>query len=252
MNATNVEPFRRSGKYSGVYAIIDASGVTFRASMINQQIYSLVSDNLTVNLYCVNLSVYSLLQTEMVPLNKLTDFELSDMLKADSELVFRLLYERYWDKLYVIAKKRLGDNEEAEEVVQDVFCNLWRRRLNLNLTKGFDNYFAVAVKFEVINRMAKHAKATAYEKEAALALSEIDQSTIQQLDYNELLRQFEQTVNALPEKCRIVFKLQHEKGYTQQQIADELEISTKTVEAHLSKARKTLRGTFGNLLGLML
>jgi RNA polymerase sigma-70 factor (family 1) len=188
----------------------------------------------------------------MVPLNKLTDFELSDMLKADDGRVFRLLYERYWDKLYVIAKKRLADSEEAEEVVQDVFCNLWRRRSGIILIKGFDNYFAVAVKFEVINRMAKHAKATAYERQAALALSEVDQSTIQELDYNELLRQFDLTVKALPEKCRIVFKLQHEKGYTQQQIADELEISTKTVEAHLSKARKTLRGTFGNLLGLML
>ena len=188
----------------------------------------------------------------MVPLNKLSDFELSDMLKADNERVFRLLYERYWDKLFVIAKKRLGDNEEAEEVVQEVFCNLWRRRLNIILTKGFDNYFAVAVKYEVINRMAKHAKAAAYERQAALALSEVDQSTIQQLDYHELLRQFDLTVNALPEKCRIVFKLQHEKGYTHQQIANELEISTKTVEAHLSKARKALRGVFGNLLGLLL
>jgi RNA polymerase sigma-70 factor (family 1) len=188
----------------------------------------------------------------MVPLNKLTDFELADLMRADNESAFRIIYERYWDRLYVIAKKRLGDNEEAEEVVQDVFCNLWRRRFNLTLTKGFDNYFAVAVKFEVINRMAKHAKATAYEREVAKALSEVDESTIQQLNYNELLKQFDATVNILPEKCRIVFKLQHEKGYTQQQIADELDISTKTVEAHLSKARKTLRGAFGNFLGLLL
>jgi len=188
----------------------------------------------------------------LTPNQKLTDIELAALLRTDGEAIFRIIYERYWDKLYLIAKKRLSDDFEAEEVVQDIFCNLWRKRYTLNLTKGFDNYLAVAVKFEVINKLAKRAKATAYEKHLAIALSEIDETTMQQLDYNELQQRFDLTVNALPEKCRIVFKLQHEMGYSQQQIADELDISTKTVEAHLSKARKTLRDTFGNLLGLIL
>ncbi|HEY4289242.1 MAG TPA: RNA polymerase sigma-70 factor [Puia sp.] len=184
--------------------------------------------------------------------SSLSDFQLAELLRTEGEPVFRFLYERYWNKIYVIARHRLNDRQEAEEVVQDIFTRLWRRRSSLTLTKGFDNYFAVAAKFEVINRLAKNARATAFERDIAYALSAVDETTLRQLDYNELQEKFQLEVNALPEKCRIVFRLQHDQGYTQQQIADELNVSTRTVEAHLAKARRILRGAFGNFLGLLL
>ncbi|MFS2185585.1 RNA polymerase sigma factor [Mucilaginibacter sp. Mucisp84] len=181
-----------------------------------------------------------------------SDQELLSLMREGKETAFRLIYDRYWDRLYIIARKRLNDAMEAEEVVQDIFCNLWRRRNSLNLVKGFDNYFSIAVKYEVINRMAKMARAADYLKEAASGLSELDEGTIQLLDYHQLQERLKLTLAKLPEKCRLVFVLQQEQGYTQKQIAEELNISEKTVEAHLSKARKTLRGSFGNLYGLFL
>jgi RNA polymerase sigma-70 factor (family 1) len=188
----------------------------------------------------------------MPAFNHLSDYELAALLRTEGESVFRVIYERYWEKLYVMAKKRLNDPLDAEEIVQDIFCNFWRKRSTLTLSKGFDNYFAVAVKYEVINRLAKRSVATKFVQETAMELSEIDETTLQQLDYNELLRQLELTINGLSEKCRIVFRLKQEEGYSQRQIAEELDISEKTVEAHLSKARKTLRNAFGNVLGLLL
>jgi RNA polymerase sigma-70 factor (family 1) len=182
----------------------------------------------------------------------LTDFELVNLLKIDDESAFRIIYERYWDKLYAIAVNRLKDPADAEEVVQDIFYNIWKKRKTLHLEKAFDNYFAVAVKFRVINRLAKLARANAYEKELASALSDVDDTTLEHLDYSELENRFEFTVNNLPDKCRLVFRLQHNSGYSHKQIAEELNISIKTVEAHLSKAKKTLRGVFGNFLGLLL
>lgn len=190
--------------------------------------------------------------TVMSAHSSLSDFELVQLLKTEGEVAFRVLYERYWDKIYVIARHRLEDSREAEEVVQDIFLRLWRRRSHLILTHSFDNYFAVAAKYEVFNRLARRARATAFEKFIANDLAGIDESTLHEIDYNELNRYFQLTVNALPEKCRIVFRLQHDQGYTQQEIAEELNISTKTVEAHLAKARKTLRDNFGHLLGLLL
>lgn len=181
-----------------------------------------------------------------------SDQELLSLFREGDEAAFRFVYDRYWNKLYVIARKRLNDPLEAEEIVQDIFCNLWQKRYRLNLLKGFDNYFAIAVKYEVINRMAKMARASDYIKDAAAALSELDEGTIQLLDYNQLQEQLKLTIASLPEKCRLVFTLKEEQGYTQKQIANELDISEKTVEAHLSKARKTLRDTFGNLYGLFL
>jgi len=182
----------------------------------------------------------------------LTDPELAELLRKGDAESFREIYIRYWDKLYVIARKRLNDPSEAEEIVQDIFCNLWRKREEFVLSKSFDQYFAVAVKFEVINRLAKKARHLAYERQAVASFTEADNSTLQLLDMGELLAQLRQSVQALPEKCRIVFNLKYEQGYSQKLIAEELKISEKTVEAHLSKARKTLRTAFGNLLGLLI
>lgn len=178
----------------------------------------------------------------MHPYSQLDDFQLLQLVKAGEEEAFRLIYDRYWDKLYIIARNRLNDPFEAEEIVQDVFCNFWRKRQKLELTKGLWNYFAVAIKFEVINRLARRAKTVKYKKEYTTSHSDADNSFLHLLDYKEMKQQLSSMIGSLPEKCRIVFQLRHEQGYTHRQIAEELKISEKTVEAHLSKARKTLRG----------
>lgn len=184
--------------------------------------------------------------------SKLTDVELAELLANGEELAFREIYVRYWDKLFIVARNRLHDSLEAEEVVQDIFCNLWRKRAAFVLTRGFSNYFAVAVKFEVINRFAKKAREAVYASELASTYSDTDYSTVQDLNMNELKRQLQESIDALPEKCQKVFRLKYEKEYTQHQISQELLISEKTVEAHLAKARKTLRSSFGNVLSLLI
>lgn len=184
--------------------------------------------------------------------SQLSDFDLAELLREGKESAFREIYTRYWDKLYVTARKRLHDEAEAEEVVQDIFCNLWRKRFSFSLSKTFDHYFAVAVKFEVINRMARKARHTLFEQEAHRTFSDMDYSTLEELNLAELKRQLESSISSLPDKCRIVFRLKYEKDYSQREIAEELQISEKTVEAHLAKARKVLRGNFGSLLGMLI
>lgn len=188
----------------------------------------------------------------MTSYRSLTDFELAGLLKTGEEKAFREIYERHWKKSYLAARRRLNDDDIAEEVVQDIFCKLWRRRETFVLSKGFDNYFAIAIKFEVINQMAKKARHTTFEKTSAATYSEADNSTIEDLDLKELKTQLQEAIDALPDKCRMVFKLKYEQDYTQQQIAAEMEISEKTVEAHLSKARKTLKSTFQGMLSLLI
>ncbi|QNK61522.1 RNA polymerase sigma-70 factor [Pedobacter sp. PAMC26386] len=177
----------------------------------------------------------------------LSDHELAALITIDDEAAFNEIYKRYWERLYVAARHRIDDAYEAEEIVQDIFCNLWRKRNTFELIKGFQYYFSVAVKFEVINRMAKKSRETRVKKEVFVLSSAIDESTSDQLDFNELQSQLALTIKILPEKCLLVFKLKHEEGYSQKQIAEELNIAEKTVEAHLSKARKTIRIRFGYL-----
>ncbi|WP_207533582.1 RNA polymerase sigma factor [Desertivirga arenae] len=184
--------------------------------------------------------------------SQLTDLELAGLLSEGDKDAFREIYIRYWNKLYVVARNRLKNSEEAEEVVQDIFCNLWRKRHSFTLTKAFSNYFAVAVKFTVIDLLAKKARQVSYEREAIYSFSENDNSTVQIIELNELEKQLQETILSLPEKCQIVFRLRYEKGYSQNQISHELNISEKTVEAHLAKARKTLRGALGASLVLLI
>lgn len=183
----------------------------------------------------------------MVPLSKHSEDELAALLRAGSEAAFSEIYSRYWDKLYIVARKRLDSEFEGEEIVQEIFCKLWRRREIFQLNKGFNNYFSVAVKFEVINRLQKRERTQALEKNLSQELTELDETTVEQMDFNELKQQLELTIKRLPEKCQLVFRLKHEEGYSQKQIALELDLSEKTVEAHLSKARKTIKDQFGVL-----
>lgn len=182
----------------------------------------------------------------------LTDGELAALLRTGDEKAFREIYQRYWEKTYLKAYKRIHDAFEAEEIVQDIFCNLWRKHETLSLIKGFDSYFAGAVKFEVINRFAKQARQTSLKNEVRSTYAEAANSTFDLIDLKEMQALLQETLDQLPDKCGLVFRLKFEKEYSQQQIAREMQISEKTVEAHLSKARKILRTKFGSTLGLLI
>ena len=98
------------------------------------------------------------------------------------------------------------------------------------------------MKFKVINRLVKLAHTARNARDYAARQPDTDNNVIPLLDYKELKHQIASAIGSLPEKCRLVFLLRHEEGYSLRQIANELNISEKTVEAHLTKARKTLRG----------
>ena len=179
----------------------------------------------------------------MAVLSSLPDDELVLLLKEGSEPALTALYLRYWDRLLTVATNRLDDPEEAEECVQDVFFRLWKRREDLQLSHSLATYLAVAVKYRVINAMDKLYRLRNRMEHSYADLAEYQVFSAE--DYlleKELKEQIAESINKLPEKCRIVFKLSREQGLTHKQIAADLDISEKTVEAHISKAMKDIRG----------
>jgi RNA polymerase sigma-70 factor (family 1) len=180
--------------------------------------------------------------------NALTDEQLVARLTGSDEAAFRMLYDRYWQRMLVKAYTRLGSHADAEEVVQDAFINLWKRRARLSLRHSFHTYIAAVVRYEVMARVAlnKHGRHAALEDQHLESLS--DDATRQWLAFDDLAEEIEKAVQALPEKCRLVFRLSREEGLSEKQIAGKLAIAPKTVEAHMTKALKSLRTALNHLL----
>lgn len=173
-----------------------------------------------------------------------TDFQLADLLRSGDESVFKAIYEKYWEKLFFVASKRLNNTYEAEEVVQEVFLNLWRKREAFHLKVAFENYLAVAVKFEVYKRRAQRDKQEAFARDL-LTSGAVEENHDQNLyDLQALRQQLDEAINTLPPKCRLVFTMSRNTDLTNKNIAGELGISEKAVEKHITNAIKILKGRF--------
>lgn len=178
------------------------------------------------------------------------DHALLQLLEEGDHQAFREIYRRYWDKLFYIAGKKLGDLAEAESIVQDVFVDLWQRRETLAVQQALDSYLVVAVRYRMLNFLARQHRAEEYRRHNARQLSAGDQSTEEWLGFEELRGWLEKMVAGLPEKCRLAYRLRGE-GYSQREIARHMNVSEKTVETHISRALKILRSGLGQLLSRM-
>jgi RNA polymerase sigma-70 factor (ECF subfamily) len=181
-----------------------------------------------------------------------TDERLSQLLRSSDRAAFTEIYDRYWDKLYSVAANKLKDAWLAEELVQDIFLDLWRRREQLDLSDKVAAYLAVAMKYKVINAQVKRSRLQLYQDYANRQGWLADYSTENQLSFDELKDRLAKLVAKLPKKCRLIYKLSREAGYSQKEIARELDISEKTVESHLSRAIKSLRTSLSQFLFFLL
>ena len=178
-------------------------------------------------------------QTLMIMYKK--DSKLKEFTNLKDEAAFVEIYNLHWNRIYRIAKSRLNCPYEAEEVVQDIFLGLWKNRESFELAKGFENYFSIAVKNQVINRLAQKARMRGLEQEIVKKTTELDDSSLKNIHFNDLQQQIQFCLKSLSERCWTIFNLKYHQGYSQRHIAEKLVISEKTVEANLSKARKKLK-----------
>jgi len=183
-------------------------------------------------------------------LQSYNDEHLLLLICQNDERSFRVLYDRYWKKLLVQALIRTGSQQEAEEIVQTVFVNLWRRRNTLQVRCALSTYLAAMLKYEIIASFARRRKESLLKQRLVSLQQAEDNGTVEWLEYEQLLEDIEKTVAALPEKCRLVFRLSREEGLSGKQIATSLDISPKTVEAHMNRALKALSASLRQLTSL--
>ena len=182
-------------------------------------------------------------------MQKLDDDTLVKLLRKGNDAAFTEIYHRYWNKLFSVAAGKLNyDLRLAEELVQDIFLDLWHRREVLDIRSGLSRYLAAAMKYKVIDARLKKKRMAIYAGNLASQTPVSDTFTEKQVSFDELQHELTALVSSLPEKCQLVYKLSREAGYSQKEIANHLSISEKTVESHLARAVKTLRLGLKNFL----
>ncbi|AYL95428.1 RNA polymerase sigma-70 factor [Mucilaginibacter celer] len=183
----------------------------------------------------------------MISYNKLSDEELLQLLVEQDTLAFSEIYNRYWSKLIAMAYSHTKEKFAAEEIVQDIFLSVWTRRDIIRID-SLKAYLATAVKFSVFKHQYNKNRQTKVLGELPHQAAPLTDEIVHAKFLEEYINGI---VEELPEKCRLIYKHSRHKGMSAKDIAQEMSIAEKTVEAHLTKALKTLRLNLKGFLFLL-
>lgn len=161
-------------------------------------------------------------------------------LNAD-QAAYKELFILMHSRLKQFAYSILKSNEEAEELVSDVFIRIWEKRDQLTAIETPLLYFYTAVKNLALNRLSKQKKQVSQSPEEWLVqLNSIYFDPEQLMMTEEMIRKIRKAINELPPRCRIIFKLIKEDGLKYREAAELLQLSVKTVEAQMAIALRRL------------
>ncbi|BDD09388.1 DNA-directed RNA polymerase sigma-70 factor [Fulvitalea axinellae] len=164
--------------------------------------------------------------------------------KKRFENVFKLLYYESYPKLFRYAYSILGSQEQAEDIVQNVFSDLWERKEQLKIKGSLGAFLLRAVMYSAMG--AKRKQKTELEHAPAIS-SELYSDGVfidPSQELSELETRLSKGLEALPEQCRNVFCLSRFSGLGRKEIAETLGISVRTVDTHLYRAIKKLEIIF--------
>jgi RNA polymerase sigma-70 factor (ECF subfamily) len=154
---------------------------------------------------------------------------------------FESLFRTYYEPLCRYACQWVEDVETAEEIVQDLFYVLWKERQNLQIFTSVNGYLYRSVKNKSLQYLERQRVREAYRKTYAENAVTETVSPQEELEYKELEQHLQETLYHLPERRQKIFCMNRMEGKKYSEIAQELHISVKTVEAEISKTLRELR-----------
>jgi RNA polymerase sigma-70 factor (ECF subfamily) len=170
----------------------------------------------------------------------LTDHDLLDRLRQSDHAAFEALFREHYASLVGVAERMLRRRETAEEIVQDVLLEIWRRRETLVIEESPRAYLFRATRNRALNAI-RHERLV--DRSAHLVRGETLSAppTSAGAAESEIEEAVRAAVAELPDRCREVFELSRGSGLRYAEIAAVMGISVKTVEAQMGKALRTLR-----------
>ena len=170
------------------------------------------------------------------------DNKIQPQFSYDEEKMFELVFKAYFPRLKAFSLKFISDSEVAEDIIQDVFTKIWENKSTIR-KETFHAYIFTMVRNACLNYL-KHEKIVCNHlrktedtsKEEGLYYADFYSDPHHQTIYNELLCEINRLKETLPQQTQIVFELSRFKGLKNHEIAEQLGITTRTVEKHITRA----------------
>ena len=170
-----------------------------------------------------------------------SDKALWSLIKNNNTEAFVIIYNKYWEKIYTISYWHLYDQEEAKDIVQELFVDLWDKRGQIEISETVEGYLKVAIKNRLFNHMRAKGVRKRYVQHVQQTTGEARSSTEESSNASELTRFYHDEIKKLPDKMREVYLLNKEKGLRIEEIANHLSLSEQTVKNQLTNALKRIR-----------
>lgn len=168
----------------------------------------------------------------------------------DNHDAFKKLFFEFYPSLCVFAGRYVSSTETCEDVVQEVFFNIWKNRKTLNIHTSFRNFLVTSVRNSCTDYLRKQSSHERYLENHSLSTSSPSPCDIYTI--NELEEMLQAALKKLPTKIQLAFNMSRTQKMTYNEIAVEMDISPKTVESYISQALKLLREELKDYLPIVL
>lgn len=158
----------------------------------------------------------------------------------DPNGTLKMIYDNYYSYVCSVVYKMVNDSVIAEDIAQEVFFEIWKKRDQIELSVAFRPYVRRAAVNRTLNYL-RGKKVMFEEEDSALEISTDPHTTLDHMEASEMQSVINRSIEGLPEKCRIIFALSRFENMSYREISEQLSISRKTVENQISKAIKILR-----------
>lgn len=183
----------------------------------------------------------------------MTETNLIDQIKQGSDKAFEVLFKEYFKALSVYAKKYLNDLDLAQDIVQEVFVKFYEQRNSMMVHTSLKALLYQSVRNRCLDHIRSQQTRSTHHENILMLSKGADVDAVDFMEQVELEEKIYQSIAGLPEQCQVIFKLSRLEGKRNQEIADELSLSKRTVETQISNALKRLRkDIFSYLKGLII
>jgi RNA polymerase sigma-70 factor, Bacteroides expansion family 1 len=177
-----------------------------------------------------------------------------EQIRAGDQTAFDNLFRQYYRYLVVVAFRYLKDDHRAKDMVQEVFLDFWKRRDTIRIEQSIKAFLRRAVVNNCLSTLRKNQRIDLKDSPDT-NISRLQDKVDQIYEYKELEEVVEAAVRSLPERCQLIFRMSRQENLSHKEIAEKLDISTKTIENQMTKALKIIREAlkkYGLLLFLLL